>query len=182
VVSCIQVCHLKCREFSFLLWMLHSPPITSFLISSPKYQWRVRIIRILVMQFYPVSFYFLSHRSKYSVHRPVFKHPSSILSSKEKDQVSYLYETTGKITWERGSYGSEYEDNCLLGCDSVKSGINLPTIRTEIIFLPWWRRQQVSPKHWYISTTLHGFTLQKVGNLQESFDSACWNNNFYGFE
>ena len=111
MVSCIQVCHLKSREFSFLLWMLHSPPITSFLISSPKYQWRVRIIRILVMQFYPVSFYFLSHRSKYSVHRPVFKHPSSILSSKEKDQVSYLYETTGKITWERGSYGSEYEDN-----------------------------------------------------------------------
>jgi hypothetical protein len=29
-------------------------------------------------------------------------------------------------------------------------------------FLPYRQKQQVPPKHWYISTELHGITLQKA--------------------
>lgn len=61
----------------------------------------------------------------------------------------------GKEEWE--------EDSRFLECDAMWSGIwhfrvtfclNHQGRWILIIHLPWWRRQQVSLKHWYTSTTL----------------------------
>jgi hypothetical protein len=42
--------------------------------------WRVQIMQLFIVLFFPSSFYFLSLRSKYSPQHPVFKHPRSLIN------------------------------------------------------------------------------------------------------
>jgi hypothetical protein len=60
-----------------------------------------------------------------------------------------------------GSYGTVYEDDCLLGCD-VHSGRQAPPFwRNMLPLCSWqsWRWRQCTPqKHWYLTTELHGIT------------------------
>jgi hypothetical protein len=65
--------------------------VVSFL---PRYE--ALRIKILIMQFSPMSSHFISLRSKYSPQHPVLNHPQSVFFN-VRDQVSHPYRTTGKI-------------------------------------------------------------------------------------
>jgi hypothetical protein len=58
----------------------------------------VQVMKLLITQFSPVSFYLISLGSKYSLQRPLFKLPHSIFFLNVIDKVSHPYKTTGKIT------------------------------------------------------------------------------------
>jgi hypothetical protein len=53
-------------------------------------------MKLLFVQFSPISYHFISLRSKYSPQRPVLRHPESGYSFSFRDQVSLPYRTTGR--------------------------------------------------------------------------------------
>jgi hypothetical protein len=59
--------------------VLHALLISSFLTLSFYVTWRrAQVMKLLIMQFSPISRHFISLRSKYSPQHPVLKHPQSM--------------------------------------------------------------------------------------------------------
>jgi hypothetical protein len=54
-------------------------------------------MKLLIVQFYPSSCYFLPVMSKYLSQNPVLEIPGHCFSFNFRDQISYQYKTTGRI-------------------------------------------------------------------------------------
>jgi hypothetical protein len=59
--------------------------------------WGAEIIKLLIMQFYTTSCYFIPLRSKYSLQHPVLKRLSLCSSLNVREHVSHPHKTTDKI-------------------------------------------------------------------------------------
>ena len=81
-------------HFSSTLFVLYSLPIISSLICShQQYLVRITNMQLIIMQFPPVSCYFLPLKPKY-----IPQHLSLYHSLNVRNQVSHPYKTKGKIT------------------------------------------------------------------------------------
>jgi hypothetical protein len=65
--------------------------ISSLHVSAPTgHTWRrVQVMKLLITQFSPASYHFISSRSEYSPQRPVFKHPQSLFQISHPYRASY---------------------------------------------------------------------------------------------
>jgi uncharacterized protein with HEPN domain len=67
----------------------------SIFIDHSNYAWqRVEVMKLLIMQFSPISRHFMRLRYRYSAQHPVPKHPQS---RNVRDKVLHPYVTTDKI-------------------------------------------------------------------------------------
>jgi len=80
---------------SFLSICATCPPVSLFSIWSPnKNWWRLQIIKILIMQFSPLSCYLVPLRPKYLTQHPILKHPqSTFLFQHERTYFTTIQET-----------------------------------------------------------------------------------------
>jgi hypothetical protein len=63
-----------------------------------SYTWRsVQVMKLLIMQYCPTLYYFISSRPKYCPQRPVLNNLSLCSFLSVTDQVSHPYKATGKI-------------------------------------------------------------------------------------
>jgi hypothetical protein len=70
-----------------ILHVFCSSPHSCYMPSSPLPRWidhsnyvwqRVQVMKLLIMQFLPISQHFISRQTKYSLQHPVLKHPQSV--------------------------------------------------------------------------------------------------------
>jgi hypothetical protein len=72
------------------LWLDHS-----------NYTWRtIQVMKLLIMQFSPTSFYFTPLRSKYSPQHPVLKYPHSMFSRYGGQLRIYWISSRRQPTWD----------------------------------------------------------------------------------
>jgi hypothetical protein len=106
--------HLRLFVFLVITFLLAFPPKSYTYSSSPHsascslhlilfvsdilITWRrVQVMKLLIMQFSPISCHFISLRTKYSPQHPVLKHPQSMFLPECEIPISHPYGITGKI-------------------------------------------------------------------------------------